>query len=155
MTMLNQLIKTEFFTALRTEQELGYIVYSRTDNVHNYPAIGFTVISKEVSLDEINKKVNKFIKDYVHILESTDADAFNQLKSASLEKLSEPPQFIDAEFSPHRADWNSEKLTFDKQDRRRKYITEMTKQDLVKLYQNLVVDQKGYTLTVRVKGKIP
>lgn len=150
--LLNQLMSTAFFTSLRTEQEMGYRVGSFIDSVHDYPAIGWDVISNTHSLDTIHTQVEEFISQFGKQLADIDEEEINSLKAARLSQLQQTPRDVYAEFSPFIGDWNSEQFAFDKQERIEGIIHATTKQTLIDLYQQLVFEQQGYKLVVKVQG---
>ena len=43
--MINKLFSPSFFNELRTNQQLGYAVFSLDYEIHDYPAIGMTIVS--------------------------------------------------------------------------------------------------------------
>lgn len=155
LSLLNRFFNTSFFKSLRTELGLGYIVRSYTDNIHDFPAFGMEVVSSEASLETINKHIETFQIDFLAELGAMSDDTFNGIQTALLTNLNKPPTSIMGEVSPLLSDWNKENFRFDKIQRQTAFAKQTTKQDLINLYTQMVLDKGSYNIKVELEGHSP
>ena len=92
--IISQALKQPFFTEMRTNQQLGYIVWSSNLNRDENFYLYFAIQSGEYSADELNHHADKFIKTCPALLKSMPDDMFEQLRESSIEKLEQKPKSI-------------------------------------------------------------
>lgn len=63
MLVLARMLQQPFFTQLRTEQQLGYVVSASYSSIEDTPAIAFVVQSSRVSTYEMSKAIEQFLAD--------------------------------------------------------------------------------------------
>ena len=62
-SLLGRLLATPFFNQLRTEQQLGYVVYAGARPVERHPGLIFTVQSPVLGPEGIEKQVDAFMQE--------------------------------------------------------------------------------------------
>jgi insulysin len=92
--IISQALKQPFFTEMRTNQQLGYIVWSSNLNRDENHYLYFAIQSGEYSADELNHHADKFIKTCPALLNSISDDMFEQLRESSIENLEQKPKSI-------------------------------------------------------------
>jgi insulysin len=92
MSVLRQMMKSPFYSSLRTEQQLGYIVFMGSLRLKEVPGSVFVVQSPSASVDDIQDAVTQFIADFSEKLPD-DIDVFKQ---AVITQLLETPPSLSA-----------------------------------------------------------
>ena len=92
--IISQALKQPFFTEMRTNQQLGYIVWSSNLNRDENHYLYFAIQSGEYSADELNHRADEFIKTCPSLLKAMSADMFEQLRESAIEKLEQKPKSI-------------------------------------------------------------
>lgn len=87
-----QMLRADFYTSLRTEKQLGYIVSSGAYPVMDVPGLFFLVQSPVVGPAQLEQEVAQFLQQRFEQLGSITEDEFEQQRSAVLSRLSEEPQ---------------------------------------------------------------
>ena len=87
--MLASMLSSPFYTQLRTEQQLGYIVFASSMPLIQVPGIAFTVQSPTASVETIGARIDAFLGTARAGLEAVDAEAFARQKAAILTRLLE------------------------------------------------------------------
>ena len=72
---------------MRTNQQLGYIVWSYLRNLDETIYLNFLIQSGEYSADELNKRANSFIAGASELLNSMDEDTYQKLIESSIEEI--------------------------------------------------------------------
>ena len=138
---------------LRTNQQLGYAVFSLDYDIHDYPSIGMTIVSDNSELQDLKEKMMDFQYGFAAALEKIDNKTISNVKTALLEDLTQKPENIFVEVSPLIADWEEGNYDFDTQEKVVNYISNTSRDDLIKLNNSFVVDGEFMNLTVQIRGK--
>ena len=116
--IISQAIQQPFYTEMRTNQQLGYIVWSysmRRDQTHY---LSFIIQSEAFTADDVNQRADQFITSLPEFLSSIDDETFQQLKDSAIEKLEKKPMSIRERSNKfktyifeHNADFERDKKT--------------------------------------------
>lgn len=85
--LLESLWGTMFFQYLRTEKQLGYVVFSLKEIIDNIVYLRFLVQGNKFSPNEINIELDKVIWKLKEKIEMLNIDQFNQLKTNIMQLL--------------------------------------------------------------------
>ena len=86
-----QMYKPSFYTQLRTEQQLGYIVTSGFYPANKVPGFFFLVQSPSVSAAEIQQRIMSYIEQKQAALIGIDEQQFDAAKQVVIEQLVQKP----------------------------------------------------------------
>lgn len=153
MAMLAQVLGSPFFNALRTEQQLGYVVSGRYLPLARVPGLTFLVQSPSHSAGEINRRINDFIRDYFRFVNVQDDAWFEQQKQALLTQLQEKPKNLAEQTVEF---WNDMTLAYTGFDHREQQIAalqKMTLKDLLDTYRNVLLEKKHRELLLVSPGE--
>lgn len=141
-----------FFTQLRTNEQLGYVVFSSQYPVDDVPGFIMLVQSSNTDLTGIKTRMDKFRKDYQKQLDALTEQEVTAAREAIIANILQKPVDFYQEANWYREEFISGKYSFDKRDRMVAALKKVTKADLVKIYQSLLFkDQSAYT-EVQVRG---
>ncbi|MEM7217217.1 MAG: insulinase family protein [Pseudomonadota bacterium] len=82
-----QLIRSPYFTALRTEQQLGYVVAATNGRQHKTPGVAFIVQSPVASNAKVKAATQTFLADYAKELKAMPTEAFAAARGGYLSQL--------------------------------------------------------------------
>ena len=150
--MINKLFSPSFFNELRTNQQLGYAVFSLDYEIHDYPAIGMTIVSDNTELQDLKEKMMEFQYGFAAALENVDANIIKNVKTALLEDLNQKPENIFVEVSSLISDWEEGNYDFDTKKKVAGYIENTSRQDLINLNNKFIVDGEFMNVTVQIRG---
>jgi secreted Zn-dependent insulinase-like peptidase len=85
----SQLIRSPYFTALRTERQLGYVVAATNARLYKTPGLVFVVQSPVASNAEVLAATREFAAGFVDTLTAMSAAEFTATKSGYLSQLLE------------------------------------------------------------------
>lgn len=90
-----QIIQPRFFDELRTEKQLGYVVFTTNMPMLDVPGISFVVQSPRSSAESLAQEVDDFInRQWLELAEMPESQ-FVRNKAALLAKLTEEPQRLN------------------------------------------------------------
>ncbi len=144
--LLAQLIKQPFYTQLRTEQQLGYVVQAQAIDLETHPGLLFLAQSSKVSVDELKKRIATFQKDFLPTLEKlSDAD-FDSNKAGLITTLMQKDETLGARSQRYFDDLNNKRFSFAFKKRVAAEVAKLKRGDIIDFYRNHVLN--GYRRAV-------
>ncbi len=92
--VISQALQQPFYTEMRTNQQLGYIVWSYTRNRDDTYYLSFVIQSGTFTADDVNQRADDFIASTPELLAAMDKETFQQLKESAIEQLEKKPMSI-------------------------------------------------------------
>lgn len=122
MGVTAQLLRADFYTSLRTEKQLGYIVNSGAYPVFDVPALYFLVQSPVAGAKSLQWEVDQFLQQRVESLDEVTEEYFLQQRNAVLSRLYQTPQNLWEQSERY---WQDIKRGHDRFDSRQQLIAAM------------------------------
>jgi len=135
--LLQQVLNSDFFNELRTEQQLGYIVFATNVTYKQVPAMALIVQSPQASVVEIQHSMETFLRDF----KLDSEDLLNQHKAALLVELQQAPKNLNEQAELYWDNILQERWTFDRREAMVKEISAITLADFNQFYQKVVIKQ--------------
>ena len=137
MAMLTKnLLKENFFSKLRTEAQLGYIIYATWTSIARQAWVGFVVQSDVANPLYISGKIKEFIKKQKDYLEKLSDKEFNSYKRSIVKSIREEKQTANLIWE--------EIINYDGDIKTTHHITKkikkLSKEDIIKLVESLSTD---------------
>lgn len=152
LMLLNGLFSTDIFTVLRTNEQLGYMVGSAGSTLNDYPLFALYVQTTNTDLVSLKARMDKFRTDYLATLKALDPAKLAQLKAAEIAQITQKPNDYRAEATTHLQDFKEGKFNFDRKERMVKALEKVTKEDLLAVYQQLVLGKQGQHVVIQTRG---
>jgi len=118
--VISQALQQPFFTEMRTNQQLGYIVWSYSTNRDETHYLSFVIQSGAFTADDVNQRADDFIVTTPEFMANMDAETFQQLKDSAIEKLEKKPMSIaeralklKRDIFEHNADFGRDEKTIE------------------------------------------
>ena len=92
--IINKAIDQPFFTEMRTNQQLGYIVGAYTRTRDKTYTLCFLIQSGTYPADDLNQRADNYIKSLQEVFLSMTPDEFKQHRNSAIEKLEKKPMSI-------------------------------------------------------------
>ena len=92
--LIGKSVEQPFYTEMRTNQQLGYIVASYPMNYDETYYLNFLIQSGDYPADDLNSRANTFISSTPKIVEELTDETFQQLIDSAIEKLERKPMSI-------------------------------------------------------------
>lgn len=98
LEMLSEVLEQPFYNSLRTQQQLGYIVYSGIKVREGVCSLAFVVQSSILDGERLTKCVEKFMKDEVPgIIDGLTADTLEPFRDGLIVRKLEPDQRLTSQ----------------------------------------------------------
>jgi insulysin len=93
--VIDKVLQQPFYTEMRTNQQLGYIVWSYTRNIKNRYFLNFLIQSGVYDGGELDKRADKFIYSSAeNEIVKLDENTFKQIIDSCIEELEKKPMSI-------------------------------------------------------------
>ena len=148
--LLGRLMATPFFNALRTEQQLGYVVFAGARPVEKHPGVVFVVQSPKLDPIGIEQRVDSFLNDQVKRLQQLSDEELGQYRQGLIGDLLKKDDNLDERSSRFWYGISSGELDFDNHLRIADEVRSVKPEDMRQAL-NRLLENKG-KLVVRSCG---
>ena len=152
--LIGRMLTARYFTALRTERQLGYIVNAYDSPIARHAGLAFTVQASSVGVAEIEALTHAFLDDqrsWFRALSADEIEAYKQGYLAPLERTSDlNPRDRIARLLD---DLTYRTLSFDSRAQLRDAVADLEAADIANAYEALIDPERGNRLTIYSRGK--
>ncbi|MEM7098080.1 MAG: insulinase family protein [Pseudomonadota bacterium] len=152
-SLASQLLHNAYFSDLRTNQQLGYVVSVTNRPVVNRGGISFVVQSPVKGPGGLEEATRTFFNNYVADWMNTDDIIFQQQKAGLINRLLEPPKNLNEQSQRYWADLRRGYDTFDSREQIASLVEALTKQDMQKYFESLLAQMDSNRLIIYTMGK--
>ncbi|GGY77325.1 pitrilysin [Cellvibrio zantedeschiae] len=152
LVILNAFLDKAFFAQLRTQDQLGYVVQSMPYAVDEVPGYVMMVQSSNTDLVKIKARIDKFRQDYLAELKAIDPAAIEATKKATIENIMQKPTDFYKEAGLYVGEFWHAKYAFDARDRHLTALKMVTKEDLIKIYEDMLMNDKSSGILLQTRG---
>ncbi|MDW8845650.1 pitrilysin [Erwinia sp. MMLR14_017] len=150
--LLSQIIQPWFYNQLRTEEQLGYAVFSFQMPVGRQWGIGFLLQSNVKQPAYLLTRFQAFYPTAEKRLREMSKEDFAQYQMAMINELKQRPQTLDEEAGRFSKDFNRENYQFDTREKVIAQIQALTPEKLATFFHKAVIEPQGLTLLSQISG---
>lgn len=140
--LLGQIISSPFYEELRTNRQLGYIVYATPFEMLETPALGFVVQSPEASGEDIDKAVREFSQTFRETLSEMSEQDLKREKQAVISKLMEQDRRLGEISERYWREIDRGETGFDSRERLAEAINGVSHEALMRTLENQVIERQ-------------
>ena len=150
--VLASILESPYYAKMRTEEHLGYIVWSHMDQQEKNIYQGFIIQSGEFSADYLKERSNIFIQDFRTELEKLSEEDLQTHKQSVIDRKLEKPKTLNEANDQFFYRAFEKKADFDHVAKDVVAVNKLTKQDILDLYDEIVNANKRKRVTVLCYG---
>ena len=136
--LLAEILKEPYFTRLRTEEQLGYIVSVRASEDRGVSSLQFMVQSERKDPQYLASRVWEFLKDFKEKLMNLEEEEFEKFKSSILVKIMEKDLNIWQEGGRFWDEILKHRYDFHKKDTDKKVLESIGLKEFVDFVENML-----------------
>ena len=148
-----QMVRSPYFTALRTEQQLGYVVAAANNRIYKTPGMAFVVQSPVASSADVQTATRTFADSYMDTLKSMSAADFLAAKTGYLSKLREKDKNQYGRSQRYWGDLMFDINSFDGREQIARVVEQLSQQDMVSTWQTITAALDSKFVLVSSPGK--
>ncbi len=146
LVLLQNLLESDFYTQLRTNQQAGYLVHANTISIDNTPGLVFSVQSSLYSPLELNALYDGFIVDFNQILRGMNQQKYQQVKDGLVVKVLGQDKNLSDRSRRYWREIDQEEWDFESREKFVKAINSLTLEHMREYYESIIVDRGGEIL---------
>lgn len=150
--LLRDIISRWYFNDLRTDKQLGYVVYATNNSIGKTSGIQFMVQSPNTTPAGILEHNKRFFNESMECLQNLSEDEFNRYRDSLVEKLQYKPESLSEEFTEFNSDFSRNNAKFDRLQQVIDLTKGLTKADIVEFYRKAVIEQSGFVFVSQAVG---
>lgn len=139
--LLGQIISSPFYEEIRTNRQLGYIVYATAFEMLEAPALGLVVQSPSATGAEIDQAVQAFASDFEATLAALTPERLQREKQAVISKLLQRDRQLGEISSRYWRETDRGMDSFDSRQQLANAIEQVSHQELLEMFQQAVVER--------------
>jgi insulysin len=160
--LLTQLLRSAFFSSLRTEQQLGYVVGVSSAPIYYRGGVTFIIQSPVAGPGTLEEKTIEFIDTQLKVLASLDGTMFEEHKSGLISLLTESDKNLAQRSQRYWSDLDQEVTSFDSRQQIADEVARLTQDEMMSYLKEvrgalddrrLLVFNRGKFVSVPTNGK--
>jgi secreted Zn-dependent insulinase-like peptidase len=151
--LLAYTLSSPFFQDLRTEKQLGYVVFSAALPIMKVPGIVFTVQSPSADPIVLEKSVEEFLKNHAAKVIGMTDESFASYKQGLLTRILFKEKSLSERTARYWTEVNNGYHDFDSRDQLAQAIKNVTKKDFQQAYYRYLLSDVRKRIVVRSFGK--
>ena len=147
--LMNEIAASPFYQTLRTEKQLGYIVFGTPLTLGNAPGLAFVVQSPVAEPLALEQHIQAFVEDLGGNIDAISQEHLNQFKQSLIAKLLKQDKNLTARSNRFWKDIEEEDLQFDSHQALAQAVASLSLEDLKDCFRTMAARQ----LVVRSFGQ--
>jgi secreted Zn-dependent insulinase-like peptidase len=151
--LMGQILARSFFHELRTERQLGYVVFASPMPLLQVPGLVFVVQSPDTDPAALSAHVEDFLESQTkQILTMPDA-VFDEHKRGLITLILEKEKNLQERSDRYWIELDNERYEFDSRERLAAAVEAISKEDLAAFYRQALLGQERKQLSVQAVGR--
>jgi insulysin len=150
--LLTQILSSPFYSDLRTEKQLGYIVYATSMPILRVPGIAFVVQSPNTPPMALQENIDQFITTYADTVARMSDQDLMKYKQGLLSRILEKDRNLQARSDRYWNDIDEKQYKFDGRERLADAVRDIDRQVLQRYYHELLLSKQRRRLVVVSSG---
>lgn len=152
--LLGQIISSPYYERLRTEEQLGYIVFATQYPQQTIPALAFIVQSPHATPEQILTSSKKFFAEFEPTLAKLTPEEFASFQQGLTTMLTEKPKNMSEKVVRFMRDIEVQRTGFDTNSAIAAEVNKLTLDDIKALYHEAIISQQLPWLAITQGGSL-
>lgn len=153
--LLGQILSTPYYQRLRTEEQLGYVVFATQMPLQTVPALAFIVQAPTATPSEIMASSQAFFKGFEQQLNDMSQEEFLSFKQGLVTLLQEKPKNMGEKFAKFWSDIEIQRDNLDTNQAIAREVLKLTLEDIQTLYKDSILAGKNPWIIFTQGGEVP
>lgn len=153
--LLGQILSAPYYQTMRTEKQLGYIVFASGFPQQTVPGLVFIVQSPTTKPDAISRHSEQFFADYAQQLAQLSEEDFSAFQQGLMNTLREPAKNMSEKAMRFWRDLQVQRSDFDTNEAIAQQVSSLTLTEIQTLYQAALIEQTLPHIVFTQGGTIP
>jgi len=153
LSLIADIIETDFYTQMRTNQQLGYIVWSFQQRIEERLFLRFIIQSANHSPFELNRRVEAWLKDSGKIFEKLSDEEFERYRSSriiALEKKGDSIAQVLGDLYYYATEENGD---FEYKNKLIETVKRVKKEDVIATARQILLDPQTARMVILMRSQ--
>ena len=150
--LLTQILSSPFYNDLRTEKQLGYIVFATGNGLLEVPGISFVVQSPVADPAVLEQQAEEFLKNYAYTLERMSEEKFQAHKSGLLTRILDEDKTLFDLSDRYWTEIDRHHYQFDSREKLADAVSRIEKDGFVDFFRRTLLSESRKRILVRAVG---
>lgn len=146
LRLLSQLQTSAFFHELRTEQQLGYAVFSNFLPLMQQPGVFYFIQSPDTEPDELAEAIEAFLRSDLQRIERMSSDDYAQHQQSLISKLLESDKRLSQRAEGFWREIGNNRYDFQHKEQLAGQVEKLSQQEMVEFYLETMNFERGFYL---------
>ena len=151
--LLHHLISPGFFSSLRTDQQLGYVVAAVNSTIKRKGGLGFIIQSPVAGPSLLRSRIIDYLKTESARLAALGEDEFTENKKGLISKLMQRDKNLQQRAARYWSDLEMDIESFDGKERLGAAISDLTKKDILSFFDEILQKTESQYVLISSDGK--
>ena len=124
--MVEKIVSTDFFEDLRTNQQLGYIVFANSIEIRGIQAVEFGVQTEDFKPEEVSERVKVYMKKVISFVEKMNQQIFDKVIQLSINTIKKDINNLQDLHSIYIDEQSNRNFKFDTIEKKIEKLKQMT-----------------------------
>jgi secreted Zn-dependent insulinase-like peptidase len=152
VALLGEVLSSPFFDVLRTERQLGYVVYSTPVSILEVPGLAFVVQSPTTGPEALADHIERFLRDHAGVVESMDEQTLGRHRASVISRILEREPRLDVRSARYWTEIDRRHLAFDSREQLAEALRAIDREAFVNAYRSLLVNAGRRGIAIEVAG---
>jgi insulysin len=153
VALLAQIMSSPFYTELRTNQQLGYVVFANSMPMMQVPGLSLVIQSPSHQTSLLAQRARAFLVEFATTLRNLPGTSFDEFKGSLKSRLLEPDKTLDERTNRYWSDIDRGTTQFDERERLALVIEELTLADITATYDAIVVSADRAEIAIHASAE--
>jgi len=149
------IIRQAYFTSLRTEQQLGYVVAATNQTLRDRGALAFIVQSPVASTAELERLTREFLAGQITAVDVLPDDEFERFREGLIGRLTERDKNLGERGARLWSDLDLGFTDFDSREQIAAEVERLSRTDIVEYLRGALAEFDSRSLVTYAPGKFP
>ncbi|MDX2469801.1 MAG: insulinase family protein [SAR324 cluster bacterium] len=153
LQLLNTVVTKPYYAQMRTNEQLGYLVWTGATGSHQVDGLSFLIQSAEKGPEYLNKRTWAFLQKFRSQIQGMTEDDFLGYKKTLVQAAIEKPKNLGEEVQLHWSRIRNGSFDFDYREVYAKEFEKITQKDLLDFFDQLVLSPQRKEFITFAWGK--
>lgn len=144
--VLTQILSTEYYANIRTDKQLGYIVFMTNFTLLDVPGIAFVVQSPNASAETLLNETQEFLNAKIKMIQNIKADELERYKRSVSSRLLKQDNTLYSLSNKYWQDIDRENFDFNTNEKLAQTVMQLTLKDIESLIEAFVAKQHRHMM---------
>ena len=150
--LLVQMMSSQYFASIRTERQLGYVVFASSMPIMDVPALAFVVQSPVAGPRQLETATREFVAGFATTIDGLEEAEFTRHKKALISRLLEKETTLKERTNRYWHELDSGYLSFDLRRQLAGAVDSLDLKEVRGFYRQILLDERRRSLVITATG---